>query len=183
MPDEVETTVEVGEVVGIDRPSRLLVAAVRVVTDPHGAAVEEGSLEHRDELGDRQLQLGPERAYPDRLAHAAQQIERVLAENVSDLLEGGAHRWAEDAGTKRREQVAAHDERGDLGQGQLQRQVGQKPWGESPESPVAVGGLLVVEREPRVLQHAEIPPDSAAVATKLVGRVVDSDAGWALDEL
>ena len=63
----------------------------------------------------------------------------------------------------------------------------QRDWPETPGTAArARGSHRRPSRrigEPRVLQHAEIPPDSAAAATKLVGRVVDSDAGWAFDEL
>jgi hypothetical protein len=181
---QVEAAVEVGEVKQIDRALRLLVPAVGVVALANGPVVEKRGLEYRDELGDRHLQLGPQRAHADRLAHSVEEADGILAKNAADLLEGGADRWAEDAGAERGPKVAAHDERGDLGQGQLQGHTDTEFRGEPPESPVAVGGLLVVEREARVLQHAGVAPDGApAVAAELPGGIIDRDARRALDEL
>jgi hypothetical protein len=64
-----------------------------VVALANGPVVEQRGLEYRDELGDRHLQLGPERAHADRLAHLVEEADGILAENAADLLEGGADRW------------------------------------------------------------------------------------------
>ena len=79
--------------------------------------------------------------------------------------------------------MAAHQQRGQLAQGELQRQRALEVLGHAPDAAVAVGGALGVEREAGLLQGVEVAPDRADGDRQVPGSVVDRDALGAVDQL
>src|SRR4029450_6709598 len=86
------------------------------------------------------------------------------------------------AASRRAQHVATHHQRGGLGQCQLHRQPERELFLELPERAPAIA-LVVVQREPRLLERAEGAPDRPDGGARLLRGVLHRDARRTLDHL
>ncbi len=81
------------------------------------------------------------------------------------------------------EQVAAHQEGGQLGEGELEREALFERVVHPPDGPPPVGSRFVVEGESSVLQHTKVAPDRPDGTVEVTRRLVDRDPGRPVEEL
>lgn len=136
---------------------------------------------HRASASSREL--GAHCADPDALGHSLEKSDGVTAQRAGDLLESRGHRRAEEARAERGEEFPAHDKRGDLAQGELERELRLESVLDPPEAAPAVWRPVVVDREAGVLQHPEVPPDCPHRAAKGPRRVLDGHSLGPVEEL
>ena len=89
----------------------------------------------------------------------------------------------EPAGGGGSEQVAAHQEGGQLGEGELEREALFERVVHPPDGPPAIGLRLVVDGESGVLQDAKVAPDRSDGTVEVTRRLIDRDPGGSVEEL
>ena len=157
------------------------VAAQRVITHLERAPLGERSLDLGKVSAAGRLELGTDGAGADAGAQAVDQLEGPWREERPDLPEGGGQGGAEGAGAAVIEQVAAHQQRHDLGERQGHRQPIAEGHLDLPEAAAAFA--LVVDREANLLKDPEVAPDRADGAAELPGGVLHREARRPAEEL
>ena len=178
---EVEAARVEREVVGIHATIGDFVPTHGVVAESEASAMDERVLDPRQGLGRRRLELGAEGTHTDGVAHAVEEGEGVLAQDAPDLLEGRGERGTEHA--RRDQELAAHEERRELGQRQLERELTPEAVLHLPDGPPPIGLGLVIDGEAGALEHPEVAPDRADGALEVTRCIIHRRPGRSVEEL
>ena len=167
----------------IDAPGGLLPAAHRVIAHLDGVPVEECLLDLRQVVGGGRLELGRERARPDGLTHLLDDGKNARSQQRSNFLQSGCDGGAERAESSRSQEIAAHEQRDDLGQREQNGQPILKAALYPPEAAAPIRRALVIDGKAGFLQRREIPPDRAHRAAHLARGVFDHESTRPREEL